>query len=90
MLIVRSVMHLETLLYMLLQSDKTLPPTKANPDFKVLAQRARQEYVPNTWIEIPATSLSVGMDDPEDGKGPARFYGWDIEKAQAPSRCACL
>lgn len=80
MLIDGPVMHMETLLYMLLQSDKTIPPNRATPDFRALAEHGRQAAVPNEWIEIPAIRLSVGMTDPEDDKGPVRFFGWDIEK----------
>ena len=72
-------MHLETLLYMLLQSDKTRPPGVV-PDFEVLAKQARQAALPNEWIKVPASTISVGMDDPENDEGPDRYFGWDNEK----------
>ena len=73
-------MHLETLLYMILQSDKTVPPTQFTPDFEGLAKTANRMAVPNQWIKIPPSSLSIGMDDPENGRGPNRYFGWDNEK----------
>ena len=72
-------MHLETLLYMLLQSDKTRPPGVV-PDFEILAKQARKAAVPNEWIKVPASTISVGMDDPENDEGPDRYFGWDNEK----------
>ncbi|KAL9597119.1 MAG: hypothetical protein Q9219_005341 [cf. Caloplaca sp. 3 TL-2023] len=76
-------MHLETLLYMLLQSDRSLPPPGPTPDFLKLAQDAEQEASPNEWIKIPSTTLFIGMNDPEGDSGPTRYFGWDNEK---PSR----
>ena len=73
-------MHLETLLYMLLQSDKTVPPTPNIPDFQELARQAHRAAVPNQWIKIPAQTLTIGMDDPENEKGLDRYFGWDNEK----------
>jgi len=74
-------MHLETFLYMLLQSEKVLPPPgEAVPDFKLLAKQARQSSSANEWHKIPAASIAVGMDDPENDLGPDRFFGWDNEK----------
>ena len=75
-------MHLETLLYMLLQSDRILPPPGVAPDFVALGKQAREAAVPNQWISIPATTLTVGLDDPENDHGPDRYYGWDNEKPQ--------
>ncbi|KAI9694075.1 MAG: hypothetical protein M1822_003346 [Bathelium mastoideum] len=77
-------MHLETLLYMLLQSEKTLPPPDTvTPDFEAMAHEAKVKAVPNEWNEIPAATICLGTDDPETPAGPARFFGWDAEK---PSR----
>lgn len=76
-------MHLETFLYMLVQSDKIRAPPGATPDFKALAQQAQKDAVPNKWIGIPASTVDVGMDDPENDLGPERYFGWDNEK---PSR----
>ncbi|ESZ95365.1 DUF323 domain protein [Sclerotinia borealis F-4128] len=76
-------MHLETLLYMLLQSDKTIPPTTARPDFVGEAKRAEMSRVPNEWFTIPEHEITIGLDDPEDNSGPNNYFGWDNEK---PSR----
>lgn len=76
-------MHLETLLYMLLQSDKTIPPTSGIPDFKGEAERAEASRVPNEWFNIPEQEIVIGLDDPEDNSGPDNHFGWDNEK---PSR----
>ncbi|KAL8907004.1 MAG: hypothetical protein Q9207_001690 [Kuettlingeria erythrocarpa] len=73
-------MHLETLLYMLLQSDRTRPPPGPTPDFQALAQDGREKTLPNEWMKVPATTLTVGMDDPENDIGPERYFGWDNEK----------
>jgi len=71
------LMHIETLLYMMLQSGKTLPPPHIqSPDFKQLAARASAERVPNQWFDIPAQNITVGLDDPEDGVDPRLHYGW--------------
>ncbi|KAH8808957.1 C-type lectin protein [Xylogone sp. PMI_703] len=74
------IMHLETLLYMLLQSDKTLPPTPLRPDFESEANRAKEARVPNQWFQIPEQTITIGLDDPEDNSGPHTHYGWDNEK----------
>ena len=74
-------MHLETLLYMLLQSNQTRPPGMT-PEFELLAKRAQIAAVPNEWIEVPAADFPEGMDDPETDKGPDRYFGWDNEKPQ--------
>lgn len=75
-------MHLETLLYMLVQSDKTLPPPGASPDFKFLSKQARLEKVPNNWFHIPAQKLTLGLEDPEKSSSPNRYFGWDNETPQ--------
>ena len=75
-------LHLETLLYMLVQSEKIRAPGPV-PDFKALAQRAKQDAVPNEWVKVPASTIIVGMDDPENNLGLDRYFGWDNEK---PSR----
>lgn len=73
------VMHLETLLYMLLQSDKTLPPPIAMaPNFEAMAQKARAARVENEWFDIPAQTITIGMDDPEDETNNSRFFGWCV------------
>jgi len=70
------IMHLETLLYMLLQSDKTLPPTTTIPDFQAMAKAAKSVRVPNKWHLIPEQTITVGLDDPEDNSGGDRHFGW--------------
>jgi formylglycine-generating enzyme required for sulfatase activity len=74
-------MHLETLLYMLLQSDKKMPPPRTvTPDFESDAKVAEENSVPNEWFEIPQQTITVGLDDPEDNSGPDVPFGWDNEK----------
>ncbi|ROW14517.1 hypothetical protein VPNG_03158 [Cytospora leucostoma] len=73
-------MHLETLLYMLLQSDKTPPPHTVWPDFEDSAKKAWAARVPNQWFDVPAQEVTIGMDDPEDGTDVNVHYGWDNEK----------
>ncbi|MCJ1283302.1 hypothetical protein MMC26_002630 [Xylographa opegraphella] len=76
-------MHLETLLYMLLQSDKTVPPVGVRPDFAALADQASIHAVPNAWFKVPSSNITIGLKDPEDSFSPDRYFGWDNEK---PSR----
>lgn len=84
-------MHLETLLYMLLQSDKALPPPGTRtPDFRQLAADAEASRVPNQWFEIPAAELTIGLDDPESGTDLDRDYGWDNEKPQRRVKVAAF
>ena len=72
-------MHVETLLYMLIQSDRVLPPGPC-PDFKLLSKEARQEAVPNEWIKVPSATLTLGLHDPDDDLSFNRYFGWDNEK----------
>lgn len=75
------IMHLETLLYMLVQSQKTLPPLGTiAPDFEMLARQAMASAVPNEWFEIPECDISLGLEDPENDEGLDRYFGWDNEK----------
>ncbi|KAI1344598.1 C-type lectin protein [Xylariaceae sp. FL0016] len=77
-------MHMETLLYMMLQSDKTLPPPHTiRPDFEALAQSAKLARVDNEWFDVPAQHVTLGIDDPEDAVELEGHFGWDSEK---PSR----
>ncbi|KAI1807132.1 C-type lectin protein [Daldinia bambusicola] len=75
------IMHLETLLYMMLQSDKTLPPPHVKrPNFEALAQEAYAVRVSNDWFDIPEQELTIGLDDPDDVQNSTNHFGWDNEK----------
>ena len=75
------MMHLETLLYMLVQSEKTLPPPNTiRPDFETMAQQAKRSTVLNKWLDIPAQDITIGIEDSDDNSGPEHFFGWDIER----------
>lgn len=81
-------MHLETFLYMLLQSERVLPPPgREVPDFRALASEARAKRVGNQWHRVPASKVKMGLDDPENNLGPDRYFGWDNER---PSRTAAV
>ena len=71
-------MHLETFLYMLLQSDKTLPPPGLKPDFEALARQASMYATPNDWIKVPAQNLEVGKSSTAKSL-PNESFGWDNE-----------
>ncbi|EAW14417.1 DUF323 domain protein [Aspergillus clavatus NRRL 1] len=76
-------MHLETFLYMLLQSEKTLPPpTVPRPDFEELSQKAKANAKPNEWFTIPAQTVTLGLDDADENSLPTASFGWDNEKPQ--------
>lgn len=76
-------MHLETFLYMLLQSDKTLPPTGvARPNFEQMSHEAKINAKPNKWFSIPQQTFRVGLDDRDGDSMPERSFGWDNEKPQ--------
>lgn len=72
------IMHLETLLYMLLQSDKTLAPTKYKPDFEELAAADEAARVDSEWFEIPEQEITIGLNDPEDNSGGDQHFGWQV------------
>ncbi|KAL5594168.1 hypothetical protein BROUX41_001213 [Berkeleyomyces rouxiae] len=75
-------MHIETFLYMLLQSDKThSPPGMAHPNFPTMAREARTKRIENEWHTVPEQNITIGIDDPEDGTADTTF-GWDNEKPQ--------
>ncbi|KAK8128249.1 hypothetical protein PG984_009357 [Apiospora sp. TS-2023a] len=75
------VMHMETLLYMMLQSDKTRPPSHtATPDFKALAEKAYKERTDNVWFDVPEQCITIGMNDPQDKLDSQGHFGWDNEK----------
>ena len=74
------LMHLETLLYMMLQSDKTLPPPGVpQPDFAALARRARAARVENEWFDVPKREVTLGLDDPEDVPTFDGHFGWLVK-----------
>jgi formylglycine-generating enzyme required for sulfatase activity len=74
-------MHLETLLYMLVQSEKTqVPKGIVRPDFEAMAQEARAKACSNDWFDIPAQKLTIGMDDDEKATKTESHFGWDNEK----------
>lgn len=74
-------MHLETFLYMLIQSERILPPPGTDrPDFKALAKQACSRRVDNKWHHIPAQKVTLGLNDAENYDGPDRFFGWDNER----------
>lgn len=73
------LMHIETLLYMMLQSDKTLPPPIASrPNFEKLAEKALAERVENEWFTVPQQQVTLGMDEPEpeNDADSAHPFGW--------------
>ena len=77
-------MHLETFFYMLLQSERVLPPPAVPmPDFPKLAASARARRVKNEWHSVPASTIMIGTDDAENDFPPDRYFVWDIER---PSR----
>ncbi|KAF2671695.1 DUF323-domain-containing protein [Microthyrium microscopicum] len=79
-------MHLETLLYMLVQSERTVPPVGVVvPDFEALASATKANAVGNYWVKVPARTISLGLDDPDQDLEAPRYFGWDNEK---PTRSA--
>ena len=79
-------MHLETFLYMLIQSERILPPPRvALPDFKNMAKNAANEAIGNDWFEIPEQVISIGLDDPDPEAVPESF-GWDNEKPRRTAK----
>lgn len=73
------IMHMETLLYMMLQSDKTRPPSHtATPDFKALAEKAHKERTVNVWFDVPEQCITIGMNDPQDKLDFQGHFGWYV------------
>lgn len=75
-------MHLETLLYMLIQSEKVLPPPgTVTPDFSAMAKQSETLAVENEWVTIPGSNVDIGIygDDDKD-YNTIRYFGWDNEK----------
>ncbi|KAE8385965.1 Aldehyde/histidinol dehydrogenase [Aspergillus alliaceus] len=74
-------MHLETFLYMLIQSEKMLPPPASErPDFEKIHHEARKDKKPNEWFSIPEQTLTIGLDGADGNDVPPAAYGWDNEK----------
>lgn len=74
-------MHLETLLYMLIQSEKVLPPPGTSiPDFEAQAKQSETLAVENEWFTIPASRVEIGLNDDDDDEKTQRYFGWDNEK----------
>lgn len=74
-------MHLETLLYMLLQSNSVLPPPGVTaPDFTAGHTTECGTTTTTTWVEIPELHVTIGTVEP-------RYFGWDNEK---PPRTAVV
>ncbi|KAI0828074.1 C-type lectin protein [Hypoxylon sp. FL0890] len=81
------IMHLETLLYMMLQSDKTLPPPHTKrPNFEAQAEEAYASRVTNDWFDIPEQEFIIGLDDPDDKLHSTKHFGWDNEKPPRRAR----
>lgn len=71
------LMHIETLLYMMLQSDRILPPPNVvPPDFGALAEESRKRRVENEWFRIPAQKIVVGMNEAVDLSTRRGHFGW--------------
>lgn len=77
------LMHIETYLYMLLESDESLPPTKVTPNFEENAIKAKNARIPNEWFNIPKQQVKIGLDESLDNLNEKAIFGWDNEK---PSR----
>lgn len=76
-------MHLETLLYMLLQSDKTRAPSAVQrPDFEAGAKKDESLRMPLAWHTVPEQEITLGLDDQDSRDGPLRYFGWDVEKPE--------
>jgi L-histidine Nalpha-methyltransferase / hercynylcysteine S-oxide synthase len=77
------VMHIETLLYMLIQSPKTRPPPYMPiPDWRELAKRGAKPAMDESmrWQYFPGGQITMGLDDPEDDSVPSKApFGWDNE-----------
>ncbi|KAJ3566531.1 hypothetical protein NPX13_g7096 [Xylaria arbuscula] len=85
------VMHMETLLYIMVQSDKTLPPPDIPmPNFQALARDAKLSRVENKWFDIPEQTITLGMDDPEGDLESNSHFGWqadvDVRDNEKPQR----
>ena len=81
------VLHLETLLYMLLQHSRTLPPPGVPlPDFEAMA--ALDDSInkeEENWIDIPAFDIKMGTSQDEDNGG---YFTWDNETPERSAKIA--
>lgn len=73
-------LHLETFLYMTLQSPNILPPPGPKPDFHAMAEKALATRVENQWFTIPCQTFTIGFEDSENDDGPLRYFAWDNER----------
>jgi formylglycine-generating enzyme required for sulfatase activity len=60
------------------------------PDFEQLAAQSERNAVENKWFDIPEQDIQIGIEDPENGDGPARYFGWDVEKPLRRARVPAL
>ncbi|KAL6710167.1 hypothetical protein ACN47E_009958 [Coniothyrium glycines] len=80
-------MHLETLLYMLVQSEKVLPPPgTVDIDFAALAKRSEALEVENKWFTIPESVVTIGMHRADEDDSSKRYFGWDNEMPQRAAK----
>ena len=77
---IATALHLETLLYMLIQSDTVSPPPGNIPDFAASSEEARKNRVSNDWITVPAETISIGFGESGDDLSNNAHFGWDNEK----------
>ncbi|KAH7147825.1 C-type lectin protein [Fusarium sp. MPI-SDFR-AT-0072] len=74
-------LHVETFLFMTIQSPNILPPPDLpRPDFAKLAKEAASRRLLNPWIKVPEQTFTIGYHDPESDDGPNRFFAWDNER----------
>lgn len=81
------IMHLETLMYMLLQHDLTVPPPGVpEPDFRAqFLLDSTKVGEGETWIKIPGQKIVLGTKDCEEEGG---FFTWDNENPALASSVA--
>ncbi len=80
-------MHLETLLYMMVQNERVLPPPGTTvPDFVALAKQSESLRVDNQWFTIPESDVHIGLNNPDEDFESHRYFGWDNESPQRLSR----
>lgn len=77
-------MHLETLLYMLLQCPSTHPPPGTiSPDFTSPPTSERRAPASDEWIRVPSQTITLGLNDPENPESETlHHFGWDNEKPE--------